>query len=190
MRYEKVVIRIEAESPGLVDAVTPVLEGKVVRGATLLYPKQFAHDPEVPTERWAEEIRSLLLEQQYVLHVELAEEGGGMTRTGCAYVVCNEQGDAIRPFHVPVGAPLKKQAFFSGASLVQVRATHQKDVEIRRVTPVDHIADGYVAIRYETIWRGYAHELPHLHDHYRNAVAVAVRKARCYHCRHVHYAAR
>lgn len=187
MRYKRVTIRIAGERPDIIDSVKPAFDGKLVRDATLLYPKQFASYPDVPADKWSEEVRSLLLKQQYVLLVELAEEGGGMTRTGYAYVVCGEQGQPTRPFRIPKGYSLGEHAYFCGRSLIQVRATRQEEVCIMRVTPIDHIADGWVAVRDETIWSGYADELPHLYEHFSRAMKAAVEKARCYHCRHVHY---
>ena len=137
------------------------------------------------------------LPDSFVLRLEAAESGGGMTNTGHSVVICGHRGEALRPFatsgHRGQQACGTHAWFGRTGGLCTVSASYWSKAEPSvTVTIVRHVlnVDGFMAtLASEQLWTGSPRDLPRFLAEFRSAVEAAARKATDYHCRSVHFAA-
>lgn len=135
------------------------------------------------------------LPETFLLRLEAAEAGGGLTSTGHSVVVCSERGERLRPFatsgHRGFQACGTHAWFARTGAIVTVSASYwSKQDPPRIVTITLHTVevDGYVAtVRSEVLFTGTPTQLPYRLNAFRAAVEAAGSKAADYHCRTVHY---
>jgi hypothetical protein len=129
-------------------------------------------------------------------HVEVWEAGGGLTSTGRAVVFCGELGDRLVPRFVRVGGELacREHARFvlppvAWRISVSSRRGEPELIEIARCEngmldePSFRWAEGDWQKR---VGKNWVQEKPPAF--FFAAVAAAVEKSRCWHCRAPHYA--
>ena len=175
-KYFKAVMAFDGEHPEL---LSMGVEGKLVKGRTLLFPQYWEGEPfskPKPLPSFSLPFRLL---------VELAEQGGGMSKTGYGRVVTNRHGDKLVPYRWPKCYALQEHAYFCATELVAVDGWRDG---VSIVSYRADIRDGVVVQVLEPIWAGEPHELPELFAQYANAVKAVMTKVYCYHCRHVHFA--
>lgn len=119
------------------------------------------------------------------------EAGGGRMNTGDATIVAGPQGEPLRPLYIRGRGHLANgsHALFAvrpGFHVIQ--ADHHRGdfaITVYRLVALDMEAgeaEAEVVARYDRgEWE------PPLPPHLEAAVEAAQAKARCYHCRHVHY---
>jgi hypothetical protein len=181
----KLVARIVGEKAELVaNLLAEGVRAKLVRRATIVElepetiscrPRKFALPP-------------ALGEFEYALHIDIAESGGGMTNRGYSTVVADDEGRPLKPYYVPKGYSNSDHAYFShpGPLTVVHGSKSEGHVEIVRLSV--KVEDGVATIVEERIWSGESDSRPELFDKYAAACDAAMGKAKCYHCRHVHFA--
>ncbi len=130
--------------------------------------------------------------------INCREYGGGMSNSGDATVMCYPDGLPIHPYHIPRSGHLSNgiHALFSvpvsafdTIMVVEVRACEDW---IQIIGCSCHLhPDLTLEIVEKTIWKGYYDEtLPESIKCFTDAIAAAVAKANCYHCREPHFIAR
>ncbi|HUW72211.1 MAG TPA: hypothetical protein VMV66_03440 [Candidatus Humimicrobiaceae bacterium] len=123
------------------------------------------------------------------LLIDVAEEGGGRTKSGSGIIICGLNGKALRPYYIPRGGDraCNTHAYFSVSHLVVTITGYRLN---SKVTIEEHwiVRDGSVAqIKSREIWSGELEVLPDSFSRFQSAAEAANEKANCYHCRHVHY---
>jgi hypothetical protein len=117
----------------------------------------------------------------------ITENGGGMSNTGYATVICGANGQALKPLFVPRGYSNGDHAIF----VVRPGETHLahasrgkwgESVTIEKVTD---IADDDILI-VKTVGE-YENGDGNIPAKFEIATDAALEKARCYHCREPHY---
>lgn len=94
------------------------------------------------------------------LFIDVTEQGGGMTHTGDAVVVCGMSGKALRPYFIPRGGHLAcgEHAFFAVPNTCVTVTGYRRDATIviaeHRVVREDQIA----RITSKQLWVGEANE--------------------------------
>ena len=129
------------------------------------------------------------------LFLRCEERGGGRTASGKAQIICGLSGKPLNPFHVfsnPRGKFFaeKAHAIFSVPESVTMISFYRgsKNLNIRNFSLRMVHTRRYV-IHESKIWSGKIEDFPVELGKYSNAVAAAVAKASCYHCREPHYIA-
>lgn len=178
----KIVARVKGEDQALVAYLAGRnIEARLVRNGVII-DLPYAHQKgfEVPDELC-----------DATLLINVAEEGGAMTKTGSATVVCGLSGKALRPYRVPHGGHLAngEHAFFSVPDAVITvmgyRSSGKVVIEEHRI-----VRDGRFAhIKTKMMWSGHIGDLPEMYDRFAVAALAANVKTNCYHCRHCHYIA-
>jgi len=158
------------------------ISARLVKGATIV---------EFPEERSKYKIPPEL--KDFELRINLSENGGGMTKTGLATVVCGLSGKPLHPYFIKKTGDLsnKEHAFFSipGAVITVTASKNDEAVDIQEHR-IKHDTDTTTAwIETKDIWIGGINSLPSLYERYWEAANAALDKACCYHCREPHYIA-
>ncbi len=117
----------------------------------------------------------------------ITENGGGMTNTGYATIVCGSSGEKLKPLFVPRGYSNGVHAIF----VVKPGITHLISAsrgnwgETARVEKVIEIYENDCLIT-ETIGE-YENGDGNITDHFSTAVDAAIAKTKSYHCRSPFY---
>lgn len=184
----KITARVNGENQQLVNDLTQRgIVAKLVKGGVIIeLPKRENGSYKDPgTFDIPEEVGDAQLS------IGVSESGGGMTNTGSGNVVCGLSGKPLRPYYVPKGGHLANEthAYFSVPNAVVTVTGYRRDDEVV-IEEFRIVRDGNVAkIESKTIWSGDLDDLPKSFSHYADAAKAAHRKANCYHCRCVHFAA-
>jgi hypothetical protein len=178
----RVKARINGENQLLVDALSQHgIIAKLVKGG-IIVELPALNDPgvyEVPMEV-----------SDAVLYLDLTEHGGGRTNTGSGTVVCGLSGKALRPYYVPRRGHLacNAHAYFcvpNAAVTVTGFRNGKVKIEEHRI-----VRDGnnMTLIESTKLWYDELRMLPETFSRFRAAAQAAITKAKCYHCRCVHFA--
>jgi len=179
----KVIIKVPGENQNLVDSLSEKgVDAKLTRGGVLISPD---YDSDAEGYTIPEEI----CERNRIFLIDCCEEGGAMTHTGSATVVCSYRGMPLRPYYRPRKGHLSNgvHAYFSIPNIVITVTAHRNDSNISISSHRIVVKNGVVDIDCVTVWSGEVEFLPKKFDCYKEAVAAAVRKSNCYHCREAHY---
>jgi hypothetical protein len=117
----------------------------------------------------------------------LTENGGGMSNTGYATLVCGENGQKLKPLFVPRGYSNKDHAIFvvHPGKTHLVHASTSKSGETVTVEKITDINDDDEII---TVVIGeYENGDGTIQQSFNPVVSAALQKTRCYHCREPHY---
>lgn len=141
------------------------------------------------------------------------EEGGGMTNTGHAYVVCDSKGGKCVPLYVPKKGQLANgvHAYIPiniGCYIIEA-SHHRGDFTINvwrveklheHLMPADEVPEGipshassitYVTVAWASLWEEFSFDKGEWdndpHEFLHNAIHAAMDKAQCYHCAEPHY---
>lgn len=124
--------------------------------------------------------------EDHVFLIECYEEGGGMTNRGYGYVVTNERGERLKPYHIPKGYANGVHAKFTlQVPYIFTAYKHSDQIDITRYEI--KIENKKAMIEEILIWKGLIDELPETYNMFSDAVKAARNKAYCYHCREPHY---
>lgn len=130
--------------------------------------------------------------------IHLSENGGGMTRTGKAEIICSLDGRPLKPVKIQKKGDiaLKEHAIFVGMDLILISAKHHHNdftIKIERHTVDDEtgfckIDDIWFCNIYLPIPLDIIEHIPCKFKQFSDAIVYAMNKALCYHCRCIHYA--
>jgi len=179
----KVTIKVFGEMQSLVDSLGEEgISAKLVRGGVLISPD---YDSEVEGYIIPEEIG----DRERLFLIDCHEHGGAMTNTGSATIVCSYRGLPLKPYYRPRKGHLSNgiHAYFSIPNVVVTVTAHRNDTNISISSHRIVVENGIVDIDSVIMWSGEAEFLPEKFDCYGNAVAAAIKKSDCYHCREAHY---
>lgn len=117
----------------------------------------------------------------------ITENGGGMTNTGYATVVCGDRGEALKPLFVPRGYSNGDHAIFvvKPGETHLVHASRDRGGESCLVEKVISLTDDDSLVT-ELVGE-YEDGDGNIPPPFQSAVDAAHRKTRCYHCRKAHY---
>lgn len=117
----------------------------------------------------------------------VTENGGGMSNTGYATIICGPNGQKLKPLFIPRGYSNGDHAIF----VVQLEATHLvyasrgrrgEAAQIEKVVSVDGDE-----LRTEMVGE-YENGDGNIPPQFQPAVSAAIEKTKCYHCREPHFA--
>lgn len=117
----------------------------------------------------------------------ITENGGGMTNTGYATIVCGPQGQALKPLFIPRGYSNSDHAIF----VVKPGLTHLihssigkwgESCQVKIVTEINDQDE----IKTETVAE-YENGDGNIPSIFQAAANAALTKAKCYHCREAHF---
>jgi len=182
----KITARLDGEDEQLVETMTNRgITAKLVKGGVIV-DLQLAgcnsYTYEIPWELG-----------DATLLINVAERGGGWTKTGSGTVVCGLSGKPLWPYYVPRRGHLacETHAYFCVPSAVVTITGYRRDntvmIEEHRIIHTHHT--DAALIESEKLWEGELEELPKTFSRFKAAAEAAYKKGNCYHCRHVHYAA-
>jgi len=119
--------------------------------------------------------------------VRCYEQGGSMTKTGKATIVCNSRGEELYPDFVYSHGHLSngKHAKFLIENGVLVTSTKHGFIEIEQV--VAEKDEDKVWLVINMIWEGRIEQLPDYYQEFTYACLAANEKANCFHCREPHF---
>lgn len=180
----KLVARVNREDAQLLETLKYYgIPARLVRGAVI------AELPYAPKGIDAQIYNIPTYLDDASLFIDIEEEGGGMTNTGVASIVCGMSGKPLKPYFVPRGYSNAVHAHFSvNGNVVRITANRADD-HISIVHFWIKVKGNEAEIQYRELWYGYYQDLPIAFRNYQAAVDAAITKAYCYHCRHVHYEA-
>jgi len=126
----------------------------------------------------------------------LWEEGGGMSNTGHARIICDSEGQRKKPIYVRTGGHLAigEHALFivqEDDVVVDVQRHHDDyDITVKQIRKIKTDAEGRLVAEMEVLAHFDQGEWDHedIAEKYKDAIASAKEKSRCYHCREPHYA--
>jgi hypothetical protein len=132
----------------------------------------------------------------YRLH--LTENGGGMSNTGVAEIICNLDGEPLKPVQIRKKGNIANgtHAIFVGKDLIMITAKHHRSDFVIKIEK-HSINDMSGRTTIEDIWFGnifigksfdVKNILPEKFKKFENPVICAIDKAMCYHCKCIHYA--
>jgi hypothetical protein len=125
----------------------------------------------------------------------LWEEGGGMSNTGNARVICDSEGYRKKPVYIRTGGhlALSNHALFvlrEGDIVVDVQRHHDDfDISVKQIRKIKTDAEGRLVAEAETLAHFDQGEWDNedIASKYQDAITSAREKSRCYHCREPHY---
>lgn len=160
------------------------LESKTIRGGTIIYLPENNEGSYLLPSNLPENVEKIFF-------VEATEDGGGMTNTGYATVVCGLAGKMLKPYFTPRGGHLSNgtHGYFSVPKGIVTVDSSKKEEMVSIQKHLINVSKETVSLKTEEIWSGYPKELPIYLEKYKAAVDAAYEKANCYHCRCLHYAA-
>ncbi len=119
----------------------------------------------------------------------ITENGGGMTNTGYATVICGENAEPLEPLFVPRGYSNGDHAIFVakvGMHLVDtVRDRSGESVNVSIIKKIGSEVNPDELIT-ETIYE-YENGDVNIPAIFKSAVDAALKKCKCYHCREPHF---
>jgi len=120
-------------------------------------------------------------------YMKLWEFGGGMTKTGSAYVIAGIDGQKLIPTEIFKTGHLANNihAEFEERAAHTIHATKNGKIDIKYFQIV-YIHDS-VSIACKDIWKGGIKSVPNKYVNLEDACFTAWRKANCYHCREAMY---
>lgn len=124
------------------------------------------------------------------LLLDVAESGGGLTRTGSSQIVCGLTGKALKPYFRPQRGHLSNgdHAFFAVVGSVATVNAEQNSAHISiQSHRIQENGGNVFHILKDVIWEGLVSEMPDCYSGFSDAVQAAIDKANCYHCREAHY---
>ena len=121
----------------------------------------------------------------------IREEGGGMSNTGYATIVCGAQGEKVKPLFVPRGYSNAEHALFvAKVGMLFVDASHNRRGESATAYQIDAIgtADNPDELITSVLYE-YEDGDGTFPEWLQEAKSAALKKSDCYHCRDAHYIA-
>jgi hypothetical protein len=117
----------------------------------------------------------------------LTENGGGMTNTGYATIVCGADGQKLEPLFIPRGYSNGDHAIFvvNPGQTHLIRASRSRSGESVVVERAIDI-DGDDNLEVDVVGE-YENGDGNIPSKFRGAVDAALKKCRDYHCRSAHY---
>jgi len=181
----KIIIKVPGESQQLVDSLgSKDVEAKIIRGGVLVSPprKSGAGGYVIPEE---------VLKRKFIVLIDCHEEGGAMTNTGSATIVCSFRGKLLKPYYRPTKGHLSNgiHAYFSVPNAVVTITARSYDSDISIVMHRAIVKNGIIDIEGKELWSGEFEFLPKKFECYRDAIDAVVAKSNCYHCRRAYYVA-
>lgn len=127
--------------------------------------------------------------------MDISEHGGFNTKTGEHYsnIVCGKSGKPLKPYYVPrkhVNSPCGQHAYFSvPESVITINAFSDENIRIyeNRIDTSLLDTDNVVKILHTVLYDGALGNLPSELERFTQAASVAVDKANCADCTHIHY---
>ena len=117
------------------------------------------------------------------------ENGGGASNTGRAQIVCGANGERITPLFVPKGYSNGDHAeFLVLKGMCIIRAGRSRNGEHAEVFRIKGIRKGTDTADLELVGEMENND-GNIPAEFSEAVAAALGKAHCYHCREPHYIA-
>lgn len=119
----------------------------------------------------------------------ITEQGGGMSNTGGAIIVCGEHGERLTPLFVPKGYSNGDHAIFvAKVGMHLVESGHDRRGEVvgaHRIIAIGTIDDPD-GLEFETVgeWENGDGNIP---EFLKAAQVASSEKAHCYHCREPHF---
>lgn len=116
----------------------------------------------------------------------ITENGGGMTNTGSATIVCDADGQKLKPLFIPRGYSNGEHAIFviepGQTCFVNAGRSHQGDyATVYRIIKIKEPS-------FETEILGkYENGDGDIPSKFQAAFTAALEKTKCYHCREPHY---
>jgi formyltetrahydrofolate synthetase len=129
-------------------------------------------------------------------HPALWENGGGMTNTGHARIICDSEGNRKRPVFVKTGGhlALNDHALFvvqEGDVVIDIQRHHDDyDISVKQIKRINQDAEGHLVAEMEVLAHFSEGEWDHadIAEKFSDAINAGKDKSRCYHCRSPHYA--
>jgi hypothetical protein len=117
----------------------------------------------------------------------VTENGGGMSNTGYATIICGNDGKRLKPIFVPRGYSNGEHAIFViiPGQTCFVSATRNRRGENATICRITKINEDDT-LEHEMIGE-YENGDGNIPDNFQPAVTAALEKAKCYHCREAHY---
>lgn len=119
--------------------------------------------------------------------IKVAEEGGGKTNVGFAKIVCDVNGEKLKPTEIITYGHLanQKHAYFILDKFYVVTSTKRGMISIlsNRIT----IQNGFIFLATTVRWEGNISLIPLRFESFSNACLAAMKKANCFHCKEPHY---
>lgn len=119
----------------------------------------------------------------------VTENGGGMSNTGYATIVCGSNGKKLKPFFIPRGYSNGDHAIFvvkPGETHLAYasRGRHGEACRVEKVIGIDDDDE----LQTEMIGE-YENGDGNIPPPFQSAVNAAIEKTKCYHCREAHFVA-
>lgn len=115
----------------------------------------------------------------------LSENGGGMSNTGYATIICGEDGQALKPIFIPRGYSNGEHAIFRieiGHCVINAsRGKWGESISVERITKINDDT-----IKTDEIGN-YENGDGNIPGRFQTAADAALEKSKCYHCREPHY---
>ena len=119
----------------------------------------------------------------------IREQGGGMSNTGSATIVCSAMGERVQPLFVPQGYSNSEHALFiAKVGMILISASHDRQSEEATAYQITAIGtdDDRDALVSKVI-ADYENGDGTFPDQLQEAKKAALDKSFCYHCREPHY---
>ena len=176
----KIIARVNGENAAFVERLNHQnISAKMIKNGVIV---------ELPYDKGKYLIPPL---NDYRLFIDVQEQGGGLTNTGSATIVCGLTGKPLKPYYCPRRGHLACgiHAYFSVPEAVVTITGYRRDDNVTFSKHIIIVNGNLATLKTETLWSGRIESLPNLFSKYKNAAKAAQEKANCYHCRCVHYSA-